>query len=156
MPFDLVRYAFLVAFIFLLAGGPAAGAITAAMLSASPSRHKFMGRGFVVGGLSVSLAGVLLLGLGAWLGREDSRYGIIEYLELLVIAFIGAGLLVTGLGPLPSWLLRLSGPYAERLPLPLRLAVRDLARRRVRVVLAITLAMVASAVGIVLTVIAVA
>ncbi|MDR8411000.1 hypothetical protein MTP10_19965 [Nonomuraea sp. 3-1Str] len=155
MLFDLLRYVFLVAFILLFAGVLSAGAIPAALLSASPHRPRFMGRGFVVVGLFVSFAGALLMGLSAWLARADSRYGIIEYLGMLVIALVGAGLLVAGLGPLPSWLLRLTGAYAERLPSALRLAVRDLARRRVRVVLAITLAMMASAVGIALTVIAV-
>jgi hypothetical protein len=103
----------------------------------------------------VSLAGVALMGRGAWLGREDSRYAAIDFLGTLLIALIGAGLLVAGLGPLPSWLLEISGPYAERLPLPLRLAVRDLAQRRLRAVLAITLAMMATAFASALTVVAV-
>lgn len=155
MSFDLARYAFLAVFFVLFAGLPAAGAIPAAVLSAPPNRHEFMSRRFVVVGLFVSFAGVLLMGLGAWLGREDTRYGAIESLGMLLITLIGAGLLVAGLGPLPSWLLQLPGPYAERLPLPFRLAARDLAHRRGRAVLAITLAMMATAFGIALTVIAV-
>ncbi len=142
-------------FFVLFAGLPAAWAIPAAVLSAPPNRHKFMRFRFVVVGLLVSFAGVLLMGLGAWLGREDSRYGAIESIGMLLISLIGAGLVVAGLGPLPSWLLQLPGPYAERLPLPFRLAARDLAHRRGRAVLAITLAMMATAFGIALTVISV-
>ncbi|MEV0386798.1 hypothetical protein [Nonomuraea sp. NPDC050643] len=78
-------------------------------------------------GLFVSFAGAWLMGLGAWLGSEDSRYGPIESFGMLLITLIGAGLLVAGLGPLPSWLLEILAPYAERLPLPFRLAARDLA-----------------------------
>ncbi|GAA4527062.1 hypothetical protein [Nonomuraea ferruginea] len=155
MLFDLAGYAFLTAFFVLFAGLPAAGAIPAAMLTAPPDRHKVMRLRFVVVGLFVSVAGILLMGLGAWLGREDSRYGAIEFFGMLLISLIGAGLLVAGLGPLPSWLLQLSGPYGERLPLPLRLAARDLAHRRGRAVLAITLTMMATAFGIALTIIAV-
>ncbi|MEV0597002.1 hypothetical protein [Nonomuraea cavernae] len=114
-----------------------------------------MSRRFVVMGLSVSLAGAGLMGLGAWLAREDSRYGGFEALGILLITLIGAGLLVAGLGPLPAWLLEIPGRYAERLPLPLRLAVRDLAGRRVRAACAITLTMTATVFGVGLTVIAV-
>lgn len=141
----------------LLVGIPlmtAAGALPAALLSAPPNRHEFINREVVAVGLFVSFAGALLMGLGAWLGSEDSRYGAIEFFGILVITLIGAGLLVAGLGPLPSWLLEIIGPYAERLPLPFRLAARDLAQRRARAVLAITLAMLATASGIALTVIA--
>ncbi|MEV6158983.1 hypothetical protein AB0L53_52510 [Nonomuraea sp. NPDC052129] len=112
-------------------------------------------RRFVVVGLFVSFASFLLMGLGAWWGHEDSRYGAFESLGILLITLIGAGLLVAGLGPLPAMLLEVTGPYAERLPLPFRLAARDLADRRVRAVLAITVVMMASAFGIALTVIAV-
>ncbi|MFC5824147.1 hypothetical protein [Nonomuraea insulae] len=155
MPFDLAHYAFRAMVFVPFAGVPASGAILAAVLSAQPNRHEFMSRRFVVVGLFVSFAGVWLMGLGAWLGRADSRYGAIAYLGMLLITLIGAGLLVAGLGPLPPWLLQISGPYAERTPLPFRLAVRDLGHRRGRAALAITLAMMATAFGIALTVIAV-
>ncbi|MFC7099574.1 hypothetical protein ACFQQB_03180 [Nonomuraea rubra] len=133
----------------------AAGAVPAALLSAPANRHEMMSRRFVVLGLFASFAGVWLMGLGAWLAREDSRYGSIDFFGLLLISLVGAGLLTAGLGPLPSWLLETIGPYAERLPPPFRLAVRDLAQRRARAVLAITLAMMATAFGLALTVVAV-
>ncbi|WP_433508724.1 hypothetical protein ACQP2T_32550 [Nonomuraea sp. CA-143628] len=156
--FDLAFYAVSALALVLLVGLPlvvAAGAILAAVLSAPPNRHGSISRRLVVVGLFVSFAGLLLMGLGAWLGHEDSRYGALESLGILMITLIGAGLLVAGLGPLPAMLLEVTAPYAERLPLPFRLAVRDLAGRRIRAVLAITLAMVASAFGIALMVIAV-
>ncbi|GGK83656.1 hypothetical protein Ppa06_42840 [Planomonospora parontospora subsp. parontospora] len=155
MPFDLERYAFLALFFALFAGLPAVGAIRAAELSAPPDHHEPMSRRLVVVGLLVSLTGVLSMGTGAWLAREDSRYGAIEAFGMLLITFIGAGLLVAGLGSLPSWLLELSDRYTKRLPLPFRLAVRDLVRRRGRTVIAITLAMMATAFAVALTVIAV-
>ncbi|MGP4101764.1 hypothetical protein [Nonomuraea sp. KM90] len=158
MPFDLAYYVFMAVFLGLFAVLPlmtATGAVPAAVLSAPPNRHELMSRRFVVAGLFVSFAGVLLMGLGAWLGRADSRYGALAASGMLLITLIGAGLLVAGLGPVPSWLLEITGPYAERLPPPFRLAARDLAHRRVRAVLAITLAMLATAFGIALTVVAV-
>ncbi|MGW0805132.1 hypothetical protein [Nonomuraea sp. NPDC002799] len=155
MLFDLSRYAFITVFFVLFASVPAVGTVLAAVLSAPPNRHAFMSRTFVVGGLFVSFGGVLLMGFGAWLGRGESRYGGLESLVMLLITLIGAGLLVAGLGPLPSWLLEISSWYAERLPPPFRLAARDLAHRRAHTALAITLAMMATAFGIALTVIAV-
>ncbi|MEV1246172.1 hypothetical protein [Nonomuraea sp. NPDC049750] len=158
MSFDLAFYVVSAVVLILFVGLPlmaAAGAIPAALLSAPPNRHESISRRFVVVGLFVSFASLLLMGLGAWLGHEDSRYGALESFGILLITLIGAGLLVAGLGPLPSWLLEIAGPYAERLPPPFRLAARDLADRRVRAVLAITLAMMASAFGIALMVIAV-
>ncbi|MFG3441561.1 hypothetical protein ACGF0J_30325 [Nonomuraea sp. NPDC047897] len=151
MPFDLVFYAFWALIVAYLVGLPL---IPAVLLSAPSNRHGFISRRFVVLGLCVSCAGVWLMGYGAWLAREDSRYGGLEALGILLIAFVGAGLLAAGLGPLPSWLLETLGPYAERLSPPFRLAVRDLTRRRAGAVLAITLAMTATAFGLALTVIA--
>jgi hypothetical protein len=153
MSFDLARYTLIAAFFVLFAGVPAAAAIPAAVLSAPSERHGLMSRRIVVVGLFVSFAGVLMMGLGAWLGRDDSRYGVIEFIGMLLISLVGAGVLVAGLGSLPSWLLEIFVPYAERLPLPIRLAARDLVRRRRRAVLAITLAMVVTAFGIALTII---
>ncbi|MDF2705058.1 MAG: hypothetical protein K0R62_710 [Nonomuraea muscovyensis] len=159
MSFDLAIYAFGALIVAVFVGLPlmiaAAGAIPAALLSAPSNRHEFISRRFVVLGLCASFAGVWLMGLGAWLAREDSRYGVFEFYGALLITLVGAGLLTAGLGPLPSWLLETLGPYAERLPPPLRLAVRDLAHRRARSVLTITLAMMATAFGLALTVIAV-
>ncbi|MEU8108384.1 hypothetical protein AB0C18_32205 [Nonomuraea muscovyensis] len=156
MSFDLAFYAFWALIVAVFVGLPlmtaAAGAIPAALLSAPSNRHEFISRRFVVLGLCASFAGVWLMGLGAWLAREDSRYGGIESLGILLIALVGAGLLAAGLGPLPSWLLETLGPYAERLPPPFRLAVRDLAHRRAHAVLAITLAMMATALGLALTI----
>ncbi len=158
MSFDLVFYALGFLIVAVLVGLPlmtAVGAIPAALLSAPPNRHQFVSRRVVVLGLFTSFAGVWLMGLGAWSAREDSRYGAFEFFGFLLIILVGAGLLAAGLGPLPSWLLEVLGPFAERLPPPLRLAVRDLARRRASAVLAITLAMMATAFGLALTVIAV-
>ncbi|GAA2846648.1 hypothetical protein [Nonomuraea rubra] len=155
---DLALAVLMALLIAVLVGLPlmaAAGAVPAALLSAPANRHEMMSRRFVVLGLFASFAGVWLMGLGAWLAREDSRYGSIDFFGLLLISLVGAGLLTAGLGPLPSWLLETIGPYAERLPPPFRLAVRDLAQRRARAVLAITLAMMATAFGLALTVVAV-
>ncbi|MEU1721556.1 hypothetical protein [Nonomuraea sp. NPDC005692] len=155
---DLEFYVFEALIVVTLVGLPlmtTAAAIPTALLSAPPNRHELMSRRAVVLGLLASFVGVCLMGLGAWLAGEDSRYGAIEFFEFLLITLIGAGLLAAGLGPLPSRLLEILGPFAERLPTPLRLAARDLAHRRARAVLAITLAMTVTAFGLALTVIAV-
>ncbi|MFG1948658.1 hypothetical protein [Nonomuraea sp. NPDC048826] len=157
MPLDLVFYAVGVVLAVLVALPLmlAAGAVPAALLSAPPNRHEFTSRRVVVLGRLTSLAGALLMGLGAWWAREDHRYGEIDFIGFLLITLVGAGLLTTGFGPLPSRLLEILGPFSERLPSPLRLAVRDLSDRRARAVLAITLAMMATASGLSLTIIAV-
>ncbi|WP_344471696.1 hypothetical protein [Nonomuraea monospora] len=155
---DLVFSAIMELLIAAFVGLPlsfAAAAIPVARLSAPTNRHEFMSRGVVVLGLFASFAGVWLMGLGAWLASEDSRYGTLESLGALLITLIGAGVLAAGLGPLPSWLLETLGPVAERLPSPIRLAVRDLTQRRARAVVAITLAMLATGAGLALTIIAV-
>ncbi|PZG21225.1 hypothetical protein [Nonomuraea aridisoli] len=158
MSFDLGYYAFAVVFFAMLVGPPLLGTarvIRVAVRSAPPNRHERISRRLVVKGLFVSFAGVLVMGLGAWAAGEDSRYGAMESLAMLLLALVGAGLLVAGLAPLPSWLLEIPRPFTERLPPPLRLAARDLAHRRARAVLSITLVMTATAFGMALTVIAV-
>ncbi|NJP93028.1 hypothetical protein HCN51_26875 [Nonomuraea sp. FMUSA5-5] len=157
MPFDLASLGFGILFAALFAGLPlatAATAVPAAVLSAPAGRHDLVRRGVVVVGLFTSFCGALIMGLGAWLARADTRYGALESLGFLLLSLLGAGLLMGGLGPLPSWLLELAARAAERLPLPFRLAARDLAHRRIPAVAAITLAMLASAAGIAVTVIA--
>ncbi|MFB9477257.1 hypothetical protein [Nonomuraea salmonea] len=156
MSFDLALHLTTVMMYVLLVALPlmiATLAVPAALFSAPRHRHERIRRRAVTLGLIVSSAGVAAMGLGAWLAREDSRYGIMEFAGMLVMTLLGAGLLVAGLGSLPSRLLELLGPPAERLPVPLRLAVRDLAQRRAVAAVAITLTMMATAAGIGLTVV---
>ncbi|MGR6918650.1 hypothetical protein ACU635_30760 [[Actinomadura] parvosata] len=157
MPLDLASLGFGLMFLALLVGLPlatATAAVPAAALSAPAGRHDLVRRGVVVAGLFASFWGALIMGLGAWLTSADTRYGPLESLAFLLLSLLGAGLLMGGLGPLPSWLLELADRAAERLPPPFRLAARDLAHRRPPAVVAITLAMMASAAGIAVTVIA--
>lgn len=135
--------------------GIASAAVTAAALSAPRDRHGRVRRVHVAGGLIVSLAGVLLMVISALSGRDDSRHGAIEWFGMVLLAFAGAGLLVSGLGPSGSWLLEMLARFAGRLPLPVRLAARDLAGRRVSTAPAVAVVTIATAFGVALTVVAV-
>ncbi|MEO3892108.1 hypothetical protein [Nonomuraea sp. B5E05] len=128
--------------------------VTIALLSAPRSRHARIHRACVLGGLLVSFAGVWLMAFGAWSARADSRYGFYAWAEFTVAALMGAGLVLIGLGPFASRLLDMLGRYADRLPLPAHLAVRDLAGRPTATAPAITLTAMATASGIALTIIA--
>ncbi|MEV4799285.1 hypothetical protein AB0K18_04655 [Nonomuraea sp. NPDC049421] len=156
MSFDLSLHLATVMMFVLFVALPlmiAALAVPAALFSAPRHRHERIRRRAVVLGLLVASAGVCLMGVGAWLAREDSRYGVLEFVGMSLRTALGAGLLVAGLGLLPSRLLEFLGPPAERLPVPLRLAVRDLAQRRAVAAVAITLTMMATAAGVGLTVV---
>ncbi|MDX3105202.1 hypothetical protein [Nonomuraea angiospora] len=131
------------------------GSVAVAVLSAPRNRHLRVRRRYVVGGLFASFGGVYMMAFGAWAAREESRYGIIEWAGIMLATLAGAGLLLLGLGPFASWLLEILGRYAERLPLPVRLAARDLAGRRVATAPAITMTMMTTALGVALTIIAV-
>ncbi|MFB4262338.1 hypothetical protein [Nonomuraea sp. GTA35] len=148
---DLVAIAVLLA----IPLGIASAAVTAAALSAPHDRHGRVGRVYLVGGLFVSFAGAWLVALSAWLGREDSGLGAFPFLGMLLLGLVGAGLLVSGLGPSSSWLLGIFDRHAARLPLPARLAARDLAGRRRSTAPAVAVTMIATAFGIALTIIAV-
>uniref|UniRef100_UPI003F4917C5 FtsX-like permease family protein n=1 Tax=Nonomuraea bangladeshensis TaxID=404385 RepID=UPI003F4917C5 len=132
-----------------------AAGISGTSISASHGRRELTNRRIVVLGLFTSFSGVCLMALGAWLAQEDSRYDVWEILGILLLTLAGAGLLAAGLVPLPPWLVEIIGPYAERLPPPARLVVRDLGRRRAGAALAVPLAMTATAFGLALTVVAV-
>ncbi|MEO3794213.1 hypothetical protein ABGB14_28695 [Nonomuraea sp. B10E15] len=136
-------------------GMSASLSVTTAMLSAPRSRHARIHRAYVLGGMFVSFVGVWLMASGAWPARTDSRYGLFARAEFTAATLMGAGLVLIGLGPFASRLLDVLGRYAERLPLPVRLAVRDLAARRTSTAPAITLTAMATAFGIALTIIAV-
>lgn len=129
--------------------------VTVAALSAPRNRHVRIRRRNVVGGLFVSFIGVGMMAFGAWSAREDSRYDAVVLIGLTLMALIGGGLLLLGFGPFASWLLEILGRCAERLPLPVRLAVRDLAGRRATTAPAITMTAMATSFGIALTIIAV-
>ncbi|MEV0161297.1 hypothetical protein [Nonomuraea fuscirosea] len=132
-----------------------ASAIPYASFSAPSNRHEFISRKVVVLGLVAVFAGGCLMGIGAWLARGDSRYGALSALVMTSMALFGTGLLTVGLSPVPSWLLEVLGPIAERWPASVRLAVRDLAQRRARAAVAIMLVTVTTAFGLALTIIAV-
>ncbi|NRQ34676.1 hypothetical protein HII36_22975 [Nonomuraea sp. NN258] len=158
MPFDVLLLVFSAVFFALVLGLPLIGAgaaVSSALHSVPSGGREPMNRRSAVRGALIALAGLSLLTLGAWLGTEESRMGALESLGILLLTLLGAGLLLTGLGPLPSWLLEVTGPAAERLPAPVRLAARDLVRRRSRAVVAITLAMLTTAFGVGLTVVVV-
>ncbi|GAA3171157.1 hypothetical protein [Nonomuraea roseoviolacea] len=133
----------------------AAAAVTLATSSAPPNRHTCLGRPYVSWGWALSLVGLCLMALSAWSAYEDSHYGALEAIGLMLMALTGAGLLLLGLGPFASRLLEILAGYAERLPLPVRLAARDLAGRREITASAITVTAMATALGIALTVVAV-
>ncbi|MEV0200117.1 hypothetical protein [Nonomuraea sp. NPDC050691] len=127
--------------------------LAVAVLSAPRSRHGGIRRRYVAGGWFLSTAGICVMAIGAWSAREESRYGIISWIEIMLATLLGAGLLLLGFGPFASWLLEILGRQAERLPLPARLAVRDLAGRRAATALAITMTMLATAFAVALTII---
>lgn len=129
--------------------------VTVAALSAPGNRHVRIRRRNVVGGLCLSFVGVGMMAFGAWLAREDSRYGAFVSIGLMLMTLIGGGLLLLGFGPFASWLLEILGRCAERLPLPVRLAARDLAGRRATTAPAITMTAMATSFGVALTIIAV-
>ncbi|NUW40209.1 hypothetical protein [Nonomuraea rhodomycinica] len=133
----------------------AAAAMTLATSSAPPDRHVRVRRGYVVWGWSLALVGVCMMVLGAWAAREGGRYGAFEALVTVLMALVGAGLLLLGLGALASWLLEVLARPAERLPLPVRLAARDLADRRETTAVAVTVTATATALAIAVTVVAV-
>lgn len=78
---------------------------------------------------------LVLLGLGAMLGVEGIN-------ELGVVA--SATVVLFGLIALTPWLVRLTGRFAGRLPLPARLSVRDGARHRSRTASAVAAVMAAT------------
>ncbi|TDC99765.1 hypothetical protein E1292_30690 [Nonomuraea deserti] len=141
--------------IVIIIGMFASISVTLAMLSAPQSRHGRIHRAYLLGGLFVSFIGVGLMAFGAWSAREDSRYGVFAWAGFTLATLMGAGLLLFGLGPFASRLLETLHRHAERLPLPLRLAARDLAGRRTATAPAITLTAMATAFGVALTIIAV-
>ncbi|MET7338997.1 hypothetical protein [Nonomuraea sp. NPDC005650] len=95
-----------------------------------------------------------MMAFGGWTASRASHYGTVDFFGLLLVTLIGGGLLLIGLGPFASWLPGIVGRHAERLPLPVRLAARDLAGRRAAAAPAITLTMVATASGLALAIIA--
>ncbi|MBT2230298.1 hypothetical protein [Nonomuraea sp. NEAU-A123] len=129
--------------------------VTVAALSAPQNRHVRIHRRYVVGGLFLSFIGVGMMAFGAWSAREDSRYGGLVLIGLLLVILIGGGLLLLGFGPFASWLLEILGRCTERLPLPVRLAARDLAGRRATTAPAIMMTAMATSFGIALTIVAV-
>lgn len=154
MILDVVVFLLLVAF----TGFPlalAAGSVTVAMLSAPRNRHVRIRRRLLAGGFFLSLFGVLMMVVGAYEAREESRYGVFEWYASMMATLVGGGLLLFGLGPFVSWLLEILDRCAERLPLPVRLAARDLAGRRAVTAPAIAMTMLATACCIALTIIAV-
>ena len=78
-------------------------------------------RGWPIGGAAVALAGMFLILVEIW-GRMLGEFGP----ALGAVAIIG-GLVVT-----TPWLVGAAGRVADRLPVPLRLAVRDSTRNRSR------------------------
>ncbi|MEV6034158.1 hypothetical protein AB0L65_23600 [Nonomuraea sp. NPDC052116] len=154
MIFDLIGLP-IIAVITSIPALLATASVPFAVLSAPPDRHARIRRRYVAGGFFLSFFGVWMMGFGAWAAREDTRYGIIDWATITLATLAGGGLLVFGLGPFAAWSLEILGRYAERLPLPVRLAARDLAGRRATTAPAITLTMLATAFGIALTIIAV-
>jgi hypothetical protein len=144
----------IVLFLGYSVGLPAAS-VTVARFSAPPNRHARVRRRFVVGGFFVSFFGVLMMVFGAWAAGENTRYPIFEWYGNMLVTLMGGGLLLFGLGPFASWLLEIVGRYAERMPLPVRLAARDLAGRRPTTAPAITMTMLAMAFCVALTIVAV-
>ncbi|MFD1540605.1 hypothetical protein [Nonomuraea guangzhouensis] len=129
--------------------------VMVAALTAPGNRHVRIRRRYLAGGLFVSFIGVGMMAFGAWSAREDSRYDNVVLIGLMLMTLIGGGLLLLGFGPFASWLLEILGRCAERLPLPVRLAVRDLASRRATTAAAITMTAMATSFGIALTIVAV-
>ncbi|WP_433511888.1 hypothetical protein ACQP2T_50235 [Nonomuraea sp. CA-143628] len=133
----------------------ACASVAIAGQSAPWNRHVRILRRYVVGGLFLSFVGVGMMAFGAWSARADTRYGGLVLIGMFLATLIGGGLLLLGFGPFASLLLEILGRYAERLPLPVRLAVRDLASRRPTTAPAIAVTMMATSFGVALTIVAV-
>ncbi len=107
-------------------------------------------------GAALAIIGLGVMALCAWSTREDVHYDDFGSSMVLLAGIIGGAVLLLGLGPFLPWLAGTLGRRAVRLPLPLRLAIRDVAGHRARSAAWMAVTMCATAVGVAVTVMAVA
>ncbi|WP_068926250.1 hypothetical protein [Planobispora rosea] len=88
----------------------------------------------------------------AWSTHEDVHYDDFGLAMTFWAAMFSGALFLLGLGPFVPWLLGFLPRHAARLPLPFRLASRDLADDRSRTAPAIALTMIATALAVTITI----
>ncbi|MEZ0073486.1 hypothetical protein [Planotetraspora sp. GP83] len=124
--------------------------------SAPAGLHARVSRRHLVWGSALSTIGIVVMALTAWSTHEDQHYDDFGSALTVLAAVMGGALFLFGLGPFPSWLLGILGRCAVRLPLPMRLAARDVAGNRARTAPAVAATMVATALAVAVMIIAVA
>lgn len=132
------------------------GSVVFAARSAPCSRHTRVRRRHLVWGSTLSMTGIVVMALTAWSTHKDQHYDDFGSAMTDLAAVMGAALLLLGLGPFTSWLLGVLGQSTVRLPLPIRLAARDVAGNRAWAAPAIATTMIATALAIAVTIVAVA
>src|SRR5437868_12772660 len=123
------------------------GSVAFAARSSPHSRYGRVRWQYLLSGAALSVVGLALMASIAWAGRGGRPYGWGSDCSLLE-ALMGGGMILFGLGPRTPWLLGGFARHSVRLPLPVRLAVRDIAGNRVRSAPAVTVTMVATALAI--------
>ncbi|MBB6346245.1 hypothetical protein FHU36_002754 [Nonomuraea muscovyensis] len=140
-------------------GVPAAfvcGSVLLAACSGPPGRSTRGYRHHLVRGAVPAAIGGVALAFGAWSTHEDASYDGFGFFAITLAALLGGHLVLLGLGPLTSWILEVLGRRTGRLPLPMRLAVRDLADDRARTAPALATTTNATALAIAVMICAVA
>ncbi|WP_155337228.1 hypothetical protein [Acrocarpospora corrugata] len=96
-------------------------------------------------GVALAAIGLAVMAQTASAIHEDQHYDDFGSAGTILLGFLGAGVFLLGLGPFIPWLLRTFERLAVRLPVPFRLAARDMGERPVLTAAAVALTMVITA-----------
>ncbi|MFC7039196.1 hypothetical protein [Nonomuraea rubra] len=125
-----------------------------AAMAAPRGRYGGVRGGYLFRGSSLAGMGLVGMVIAAWSTREDGHYDDFGSAMTSLAAIFSAAVFLLGLGPAVPWLLELLARGAARLPRPFRPAARHLADDRRRTAPAVATTMVATAITIMLAIIA--